>query len=143
MRDTRRDTGQMTTEEREIVVLGLGNLLRRDEGLGIRVLHRLRDRYDFPASVRLVDGGTDAVGGRRTDQRPDGGTVRGCADGQLLHLGAERRGEFGGHGRVHVEPVRGRTRLAAVAELRDHRAGRLTPPGWHCPRRRVRRPQPT
>lgn len=44
--------------EGEIVVLGLGNLLRRDEGLGIRALERLRDRYVLPPSVRLVDGGT-------------------------------------------------------------------------------------
>jgi hydrogenase maturation protease len=41
-----------------IVVLGLGNLLRRDEGLGIRALERLRDGYEIPDAVRLVDGGT-------------------------------------------------------------------------------------
>jgi hydrogenase maturation protease len=41
-----------------IVVLGLGNLLRRDEGLGIRALERLRDEYTVPEQVRLVDGGT-------------------------------------------------------------------------------------
>lgn len=40
------------------VVLGLGNLLRRDEGLGIRALERLRERYIFPDAVQLVDGGT-------------------------------------------------------------------------------------
>jgi hydrogenase maturation protease len=42
----------------EIVVLGLGNLLRRDEGLGVRALQRLRDGYAIPERVRLVDGGT-------------------------------------------------------------------------------------
>ncbi len=41
-----------------ILVLGLGNLLRRDEGLGIRALWQLRDRVALPAEVRLVDGGT-------------------------------------------------------------------------------------
>jgi hydrogenase maturation protease len=41
-----------------IVVLGLGNLLRRDEGLGIRALERLQKRYTLPDSVQLVDGGT-------------------------------------------------------------------------------------
>jgi hydrogenase maturation protease len=45
-------------ESCEAVVLGLGNLLRRDEGLGIRALERLRERYALPQSVRLVDGGT-------------------------------------------------------------------------------------
>jgi hydrogenase maturation protease len=41
-----------------VVVLGLGNLLRRDEGLGIRALERLRERYILPETVQLVDGGT-------------------------------------------------------------------------------------
>jgi hydrogenase maturation protease len=42
----------------EAVVLGLGNLLRRDEGLGIRALERLRERYALSESAQLVDGGT-------------------------------------------------------------------------------------
>ena len=42
----------------DIVVLGLGNLLRRDEGLGIRAMERLRACYTLPAAVQLVDGGT-------------------------------------------------------------------------------------
>ena len=41
-----------------IVVLGLGNLLRRDEGLGIRAMERLRVCYTLPETVQLVDGGT-------------------------------------------------------------------------------------
>ncbi len=41
-----------------IVVLGLGNLLRRDEGLGIRAMERLQERYTLPDAVQLVDGGT-------------------------------------------------------------------------------------
>jgi hydrogenase maturation protease len=40
------------------VVLGLGNLLRRDEGLGIRAMERLRAMYVLPPSVQCVDGGT-------------------------------------------------------------------------------------
>jgi hydrogenase maturation protease len=43
---------------RTAVVLGLGNLLRRDEGLGIRALWRLRDGYPLAPEVQLVDGGT-------------------------------------------------------------------------------------
>jgi hydrogenase maturation protease len=41
-----------------IVVLGLGNLLRRDEGLGIRALERLQACYTLPDAVQQVDGGT-------------------------------------------------------------------------------------
>ena len=42
----------------ESVVLGLGNLLRRDEGLGIRAMERLRACSTLPDAVQLVDGGT-------------------------------------------------------------------------------------
>ena len=41
----------------EVVVLGLGNLLRRDEGLGVCALERLDRRYAPPPGVRFVDGG--------------------------------------------------------------------------------------
>lgn len=44
--------------ELAVVVLGLGNLLRRDEGLGIRALQRLEERYQLPDTLQLVDGGT-------------------------------------------------------------------------------------
>lgn len=40
------------------IVLGLGNLLRRDEGLGIRALWRLQEEYALPEGVQPVDGGT-------------------------------------------------------------------------------------
>ncbi len=40
-----------------ILVLGVGNVLLTDEGVGIRVLKELEARYDFPPNVRLVDGG--------------------------------------------------------------------------------------
>jgi hydrogenase maturation protease len=53
---------ELATADREtaadVVVLGLGNLLRSDEGLGVRALWQLRDNYDLPPGVRLVDGGT-------------------------------------------------------------------------------------
>lgn len=42
----------------KILVLGLGNILLRDEGVGVRVIERLRDRYVFPANVMVLDGGT-------------------------------------------------------------------------------------
>ena len=45
-------------ERTPVVVLGMGNLLRRDEGLGIRALQRLDALYALPPTVQLVDGGT-------------------------------------------------------------------------------------
>ncbi|MGB5062699.1 MAG: HyaD/HybD family hydrogenase maturation endopeptidase [Candidatus Competibacter sp.] len=41
-----------------IVVLGLGNILLRDEGVGVRVVEALAARYVLPAVVEVVDGGT-------------------------------------------------------------------------------------
>ena len=41
-----------------ILVIGLGNPLMADDGLGLAALERLRQRWRLPESVRLVDGGT-------------------------------------------------------------------------------------
>jgi hydrogenase maturation protease len=40
-----------------VLVLGVGNLLVGDEGVGIHAVHAL-ERETWPARVRLVDGGT-------------------------------------------------------------------------------------
>jgi hydrogenase maturation protease len=40
------------------LVLGLGNPVMGDDGVGIAALQRLRDEYEFPPGVELVDGGT-------------------------------------------------------------------------------------
>ena len=39
------------------LVLGLGNILLRDEGLGVRAVERLQVKYDLPENVQIVDGG--------------------------------------------------------------------------------------
>ncbi|HWA40234.1 MAG TPA: HyaD/HybD family hydrogenase maturation endopeptidase, partial [Gemmatimonadales bacterium] len=40
------------------LVLGLGNPLMGDDGLGLAALQRLREEYEIPEMVFLVDGGT-------------------------------------------------------------------------------------
>ena len=40
-----------------ITVLGIGNLLLQDEGVGVHLIHRLAE-MKMPGSVSLVDGGT-------------------------------------------------------------------------------------
>jgi hydrogenase maturation protease len=45
-------------ESKQIIILGVGNLLFTDEGVGIRVAEALQDRYEFSENVRVVDGGT-------------------------------------------------------------------------------------
>ncbi|MFN2220210.1 MAG: HyaD/HybD family hydrogenase maturation endopeptidase [Anaerolineae bacterium] len=42
----------------ETLVLGLGNILLGDEGVGVRVIERLLEQYDFPEGVQVMDGGT-------------------------------------------------------------------------------------
>ncbi len=40
-----------------MLILGVGNILLRDEGLGVRALERLQERYELPEEVQAVDGG--------------------------------------------------------------------------------------
>ncbi len=46
------------SETRPTVVIGLGNPLMADDGVGLAALERLRDAWDLPPGVELVDGGT-------------------------------------------------------------------------------------
>jgi hydrogenase maturation protease len=41
-----------------LLILGLGNLLLEDDGVGSATVAWLADRYDPPAGVRVLDGGT-------------------------------------------------------------------------------------
>lgn len=41
-----------------ITVLGVGNVILRDEGFGVRVMEYLDKNYEFDDSVQLIDGGT-------------------------------------------------------------------------------------
>lgn len=45
-------------DERPVVVLGLGNILMADDGVGLTALARLQDEWFVPPEVNLVDGGT-------------------------------------------------------------------------------------
>lgn len=45
----------------EAGVLGIGNLLLRDEGFGAHLIRYLEARYVFPDTVRLTDGGTSGI----------------------------------------------------------------------------------
>jgi hydrogenase maturation protease len=43
------------------VVLGIGNMLMTDEGIGVHVVKALVQRYDFSAEVEVIDGGTTGM----------------------------------------------------------------------------------
>ncbi|MBI3187617.1 MAG: HyaD/HybD family hydrogenase maturation endopeptidase [Gammaproteobacteria bacterium] len=46
----------------EVLVLGLGNCLIEDEGVGVAAIEYLMHHYDFPDEVELLDGGTSGMG---------------------------------------------------------------------------------
>ena len=46
------------SERTPLLVLGLGNVLLEDDGVGSAAVTRLRDRYHAPDGVRVFDGGT-------------------------------------------------------------------------------------
>ncbi|MFV9503495.1 MAG: HyaD/HybD family hydrogenase maturation endopeptidase [Oscillochloridaceae bacterium umkhey_bin13] len=40
------------------LILGLGNLILGDDGLGVRMIERLLEQYALPAQVEAIEGGT-------------------------------------------------------------------------------------
>jgi hydrogenase maturation protease len=42
----------------ETVVIGLGNVVLSDDGLGVHAVRRLRERYEISPGVELIEGGT-------------------------------------------------------------------------------------
>ena len=41
--------------------MGMGNVLMQDEGIGVRVVEELENRYHIPEGVTVVDGGTTGM----------------------------------------------------------------------------------
>lgn len=48
----------MTKPEQHILVLGVGNILFTDEGIGVRCVEELQQGYHFSDNITLLDGGT-------------------------------------------------------------------------------------
>jgi hydrogenase maturation protease len=48
----------MTADPEKILVMGVGNPLMRDDGIGPRVIEMLRAGFAFPDNVEVVDAGT-------------------------------------------------------------------------------------
>ncbi|MBI5587037.1 MAG: HyaD/HybD family hydrogenase maturation endopeptidase [Deltaproteobacteria bacterium] len=48
-------------KDKRYLVLGVGNILLKDEGLGVRAIEYIRERYSVPESVSVVDGGTGGL----------------------------------------------------------------------------------
>jgi len=50
----------MSEEKKRIVVLGVGNLLLGDEGVGIHAINELK-KESFDGNVKIIDGGTAGI----------------------------------------------------------------------------------
>jgi len=44
-----------------LTVLGIGNLLMQDDGVGVRVMEGVRDARDWPEAVEFIDGGAGGM----------------------------------------------------------------------------------
>ena len=51
----------MVSKLHQITILGVGNILLSDEGVGVRVVEYLAQRYEFGDNVQMVDGGVLGV----------------------------------------------------------------------------------
>ncbi|UCF87158.1 MAG: HyaD/HybD family hydrogenase maturation endopeptidase [Nitrospiraceae bacterium] len=45
----------------KVIILGIGNILLSDDGVGVHAVNRLRNDYDFPEHVQIIDGGTKGL----------------------------------------------------------------------------------
>jgi hydrogenase maturation protease len=45
----------------KVIILGIGNILLRDDGVGVHAVNKLRNDYDFPEYVQIIDGGTKGL----------------------------------------------------------------------------------
>jgi len=48
----------MMAEDRDTAVIGLGNVVLSDDGLGVHAVRRLRERYALGPNVEVIEGGT-------------------------------------------------------------------------------------
>jgi len=45
----------------DIAVIGIGNLLLQDEGVGVHAIQMLQRQYDYKPAINLIDGGTTGL----------------------------------------------------------------------------------
>jgi hydrogenase maturation protease len=120
----REDAGTATTRIPATLVLGLGNPLRGDDGVGVHVARRLIEGY-LPDGVEVVDGGTQGLGlvslleGRRRAIVVDAADI-GRLPGEFVRFALEEVRLLGdGEGRfsVHAAGLREALLLAKALNL--------------------------
>ena len=113
---------------KRILVLGVGNVLLTDEGIGIHALELLQQRYRLSGEVEVIDGGTSGMD--LLDQLADRECVvlvdavkTGDAPGTLVRLADDALPAFF---RSKISPHQlGLSDLLAILELRGEAPGEL------------------
>lgn len=54
----RKDLRRENNKAKKILILGVGNILLRDEGLGVHVVEKIIKEHPLPENVEVIDGGT-------------------------------------------------------------------------------------
>ena len=87
----------MSNKLDKIVVLGMGNLLLKDEGIGVHVAHAMQETsYPNNVDLEVIDGGT----------LPDAPISFGEADKLIVVDAVQPRGEPGAIYRFHLEDIK-------------------------------------
>jgi len=96
-----------------VLVLGLGNLLLGDDGVGLRLVERLAEESGFGDAVEFVDGGTQGL------------ALLGCLADREAVLVLDAVGLGGEPGTVHVlrGPAMEQIRARRASTARRKRAG--------------------
>jgi hydrogenase maturation protease len=88
----------MSAPATDVAVIGLGNVVLSDDGLGVHAVRRLRDRGAWPPDVAMIEGGT--AGLLLLPHLADSRRVilvdaieRGAAPGTLVSLDADGLGD--------------------------------------------------
>ncbi|MCF8086174.1 MAG: HyaD/HybD family hydrogenase maturation endopeptidase [Desulfohalobiaceae bacterium] len=58
---TLEGNSQQDTEQANILILGIGNILLSDEGAGVKAVWKLQRDYEMPPGVEVLDGGTSGM----------------------------------------------------------------------------------
>ncbi len=124
------------------VVLGVGNILLSDEGIGVHAVNALAARYELPPEVVVIDGGTSAMDCLDQIASADLLLIADCVrgghePGTLVRLGD---GELNAFFRTKISPHQvGLSDVLANSELSRHGA---CPHGAHRRRAKIVQPRP-
>ena len=105
----------------EIIVLGIGNILCSDEGIGVKTIYELQKR-DFDERIEIVDGGCDGLSLLRYVEAADYLLVVDAINadedpGTIIELHDDEIPDFPG---IRLSPHQGSFQeLLSLARLRD------------------------